>query len=311
MYVIRAVVMAGCLGVAASASAQQVFFRANFSPSAAPLHGFSSIRDTYLNSAWSLTSLPGAGPNGTDAVDINLRGVGSPTENYVGWYRPLGAEVPQGATRYIRMKIKLVGPISYQSVGSSGSWSTKMVILGDGGESQHRVMWNLRSGPSTSQPIFVIEKNIDGGSTRISTNPLPVNQWIAAQLRIRSSSTTSSGNGQFALYMGNDNANESTPTMQSGNFSINTADWDQLLGLGYYCDYMRSAGHVQYQFAAFEVGDRFDPLWHIGSSSGDPASPTAPTNVRIVSSAAIYGVPTLLALSLLLRPRRKDDSARD
>jgi hypothetical protein len=307
MQVIRAVVVAGCLGVAATASAQSTMFRADFSPGAAPLHGFSTIRNAYLNTAWTLTSLPGAGPNGTDAVDINLRGVGSPTENYVGWYRPLGTEIPQGATRYIRMKIRLVGPISYQSVGSSGSWSTKMVILGDGGVSQHRVMWNLRSGPSTSQPIFVIEKNIDGGATRISTNPLPVNQWISAQLRIRSSSTTSSGNGQFALYLGADNASESTPTYQSGNFSISTADWDQILGLGYYCDYMRSSGHVQYQFAAFEIGDRFDPAWNTGSSggSGSAAPPIPPSNVRIMS-AAIYGVPTLMALSLLLRRRRGD-----
>lgn len=249
-------------------------FRADFDAGASPLFGFTTLRDGFLDSAWRLTHLPAGGPRGAPAVDITMLGVTDPPENYVGWFRDLaGIDVPQGATRYLRMRIRLVSPIQYRSVGNAGSWSTKLVILGDGGESSQRVMWNLRSGPSVSEPVFVIEKNIDGGATRITTQPLPVDTWIAAQLELRSSTTPSSGDARFRLYLGPDNANPATPTYESGSFSISTADWDAILGLGYYCDYMRPGGNVRFQISAFEYDDEFDPTWGNGTPSGDGGAP--------------------------------------
>ena len=271
-----AIVLLGAVPREAHAEGATPLFRADFTAAAAPLHGFTVLRDGFLNTAWQLEQLPGGGPSGAHAVGIQLLGVASPTENYVGWFKDMaGVQVPQGAARYVRMRIRLVSPISYQSVTNGTAWSSKMVILGDTGESSNRVMWNLRQGASATQPVFVIEKNIDGGATRITTTPLPVDTWISAQLKIQSSTTAGSGDGRFSLYLGADNASESTPTLTSGTFSIGTADFDALLTLGYYCDYMRPGGHVEYRFSAFEYDDAFDPTWNAGTSPTGPADASA------------------------------------
>lgn len=248
-------------------------FRANFSASAGPLYGFDFARTTFEGSAYDLSIVAGAGPNGEDVGDITMMGVASPTEHYAGWFWDAnGHDAPSpGARRVLRMKIRLVGPIRAQSVSNANSWSTKMVILGDAndapGASGHRVMWNLRTlGGDTSNLHFVVDKNIDGPPSEFSYGPLPINEWISAQLVI----DTGTGTSRFRLYINEDNSSISTPTAQSGLFTIDPSYWTTILGLGYYMDYMRVGGAIRYQFAAFEYDDEFDPDWHT-PGAGDPA----------------------------------------
>ena len=245
----------------AAAAGQDIVFRANFTAAAAPTFGFSHVRDRYLGTAYTQDSVPGAGPGGGDAVEITYRGVPSPTEHYVGWFTDLDGDFEQGQAVYIRLKMRLKGPVRLRSVTNPDGWSNKMVILGDEGPSSERVMWNLRDDGSSKTPIFVIEKNIDGDPARLDTRSLPQNQWINAQLRVQSSKTASSGDGRFSLYLGKDNADEKRPTHESGKFSISTEGWGKINGLGYYCDYMGSGGAISWQFAAYEVARTFDPTW--------------------------------------------------
>jgi hypothetical protein len=265
-------------GFISAASSEAAIFEMNCGANgvAYPLCGFdNAVGGNNLGTIWNRTFIPGGGPNGRDAVQIEL--LPRPTvpagssdgEGYYGWTHDVRTAVPQGQTRYIRVKLKLIGPIRY--VGNSRNWGDKIIILGDGcdvpqGCQSNRIIMNLRDEVgNTNQARFTFDKNISGVGSFVT--PVTPDMWHSIQIKVQSSSGETTANGRVSLYFDGDNASEATPTTQSSLVALPTLNWDKTLALGYYGNYMADGGHVVFQFAGFEYDDRFDPTWHTGGTS--------------------------------------------
>jgi hypothetical protein len=145
--------------------------------------------------------------------------------------------------------------------------------------------------------------------------PIAKDAWHSIQIKIRSSSTTSSANGRLYLYVDGANASESTPTIQSsGDSQINTDGWHAAMGFGYYFLTLGPGGRASYQVTGFEYDDQFDPNWHTGGSgpAPTPTAPGAPSNVRIISAGVpLLGWGSLAALATAIRLRSRKARSTD
>jgi len=260
---------AGCSLLARPAD-DGVWFKADFSAAAHPLYGFTMpAGHNHLGRRWDLLARPGAGPGGGDAAEIAL--IGQPadiTEGYYGWSKTGLPIREQGQPVYVRLAIKLLPPLKLEGADGSG-WGTKLIILGDDGRQGTRLIWNLRFDPDDrrDRAIFRVERNIDGPEGGgFDSEPLPVGQWVFAQLAVQTSSSyPGSRDGRLALYLDGANRNPQKPTVQGGKVDLSTATWDDVR-LGYYGEYASPAGNVRFQIGGFEIGGSFDPTWGAGAA---------------------------------------------
>jgi hypothetical protein len=233
-----------------------------------PLCGFSTANPGGINGLgvyWDRKWVPGAGPQGQGVVEIEHRPQPTNVEHYLGWALVNPPAAPQGSTRYLRYKIKLLSPIAWQGVGGQQiRFGGKFIILGDNGDEGTRIISNIRSSPTAgfSQVMLRTERNIQGAPSRMDTDTLAPDVWHSIQIKVRSSSTTSSGDGHLYTYVDGANASEATPTVQSsGDDQINTNGWTGVLGFGYYFDSLGMGGHAAYQVIDFEYDDHFVSSW--------------------------------------------------
>ncbi len=263
-------VAAGCAALAGTADSG-VWFKADFSAKAYPLYGFTArAGEKHLGSRWELLARPGAGPGGSDATEIAMVPKASDvTEGYYGWSK-FGLPVrAQGEPVYIRLAIKLLPPLKLDGADGSG-WGTKLIILGDDGRQGTRLIWNLRFDPADrrDRAIFRIERRIEGPEGGgFDTDPLPVGQWIFAQLEVQTSSSYPGGNdGRLALYLDGANRTPQKPTRRGRTVDFSTETWDDVR-LGYYGEYATTGANVHFQIGAFEIGGSFDPTWGSGAAT--------------------------------------------
>ena len=253
---------------AADAGGKPPLFRMNCADGASyPLCGFGSADPGSVNGLgvyWDRKWVPGAGPQGQGVVQIDHRPQAVNVEHYLGWALT-PPPVPQGATRYLRYKIKLLSPIAWFGVGGTATrFGGKFIILGDNGDQGTRIISNIRSSPTLGPGSSMLgtERNIQGPPSRMDTEALAPDVWHSIQLKVRSSTTTASGDGRLFTYVDGANASEATPTTQSsGDDQINTNGWNGVLGFGYYFDCLGIAGHAAYQVIDFEYDDHFVSNW--------------------------------------------------
>ena len=311
------------LGLASTAEAQTTpIFRMNCGSTGAnyPVCGFTTtVGEARRGTFWNRTWVPGAGPNGEGVVQFSHIGTSTQAEYYAGWRFDAAPPVPQGQSRYIRYKIRLMSPVNLPAA-DGGGWGGKFIIFGDGADwspnpARTRFISNLRSVPGgLTQYLLRSEMNIDGPPSRMDQGNLTLGVWHSVQMKIRSSSTTSSGNGRLFLYLDGHNSSESTPTSQSsGDVQINTDGWHGALGFGYYFQTLGPGGSAVYQVTGFEYDDQFDPNWHTGGTTPPPppptTAPTAPSNVRIITAdAGLLVGASLLATLVAARLRRRSTS---
>jgi hypothetical protein len=314
----RAALAALLLACATPAAAQTTpIFRMNCGATGAnyPQCGWQELvgessRGRYWNRSW----VNGAGPNGEGVVQFDHIATSQVVEYYCGWAQNGLPQVPQGATRYIRYKIKFRNPTNLPAAQpDKAGWGGKFIILGDGADwspdPEHtRFISNIQHMGDRVNWLTRSEMNIAGPPSRMDYGPIAKDVWHSVQIKIRSSTTRSSGNGRLFWYLDGANANENTPTVQSsGDYQINTDGWHATLGFGYYFLTLGPGGVASYQVTGFEYDDQFDPNWHTGGGGGGPTAPGAPSNVRIVgASASILGWGCIAALvtSIRLRTRR-------
>jgi len=255
----------------------------------------------------SRTLLPTGGPQGQPAFQLDQLPATSHAQYYLGWTTNAGSH-PQGSTRYIRLRFKVLSPVSLY--GNDVSWGNKFIIVGDGDNPTGRVMCILRDNGMVETTMAIqCQRNIDGDPNRTGLITLSPDVWHSLQLEMKSSTTTSSGDGRLRLWIDGANSNISAPTSQSGSFQLNAINW-QNLNIGYYAGTtIRAGSHVSMQIADFQYDDAFDAGFHTGSSGGGPPTPPAtPTNLRILGASAGSLVLIPLAgavLARLLRFRRR------
>jgi hypothetical protein len=286
-------VLAGSVGAVGLAQQQRTpLFRMDCGTggSAYPLCGFSALAndDSSLGVHFRRSRIPGGSPSGSDAVQFDLLPVAAHLQHYLGWRLDRPPAVPQGASRYLRFRIRLRSPINYTA--HSGGWGAKFVILGDTCESDFaptRVIVNLRdAGGNYGAAILSTEQNIAGPPSRVDSPGLAPDVWHSVQVKVRSSSSASANDAMLFFYLDGGNASESRPTGQSsGPFRLRTDGWSGAcsMGFGYFAGTtLRAGSNVSFQVADFEYDDEFDSSWHLGGGGTGVTPPTAPSNVRIV-----------------------------
>lgn len=253
----------------ADAGGKPPLFRMNCAGGASYLLcGFSTSDPGSVNGLgvyWTRQWVAGAGPQGQGVVQIEHIPRATQVEHYLGWAVERPPPAAQGSTRYLRYKIKLLSPIAWHGVGGPDiRFGGKFIILGDNGDEGTRIISNIRSSPTagTTNVMLRTERNIQGPPSRMDTDTLTPDVWHSIQIKVRSSTTTSSADGRLFTYIDGANASEATPTIQSsGNDQINTNGWNGVLGFGYYFDSLGIGGHAAYQVIDFEYDDHFVSSW--------------------------------------------------
>jgi hypothetical protein len=240
------------------------------------------------------TRITSGSPSGRDSIRFEAIGT---TRNDVQFQwgclfdSSLEPTPPQGATRYVRWRVKVISPVYWYSNWAGGSSTgDKMFILGNNCENSpymptRMIVKDGTTGPSFNNPMLGISQNIGPGS---GDRAIPIDQWANVQFRIRSSSSADTSDGRVDLYINNNN--EASPTASGTGILIKTAGWGRntcstswmLWGNGSFRA-MATGGSHRLEIADFEYDDQFDPSWAIGSAGGS-ALPSPPTNLRILSS---------------------------
>ena len=301
-------------GLAEPANAQTTpLFRMNCGSNGSnwPQCGF-DVYDTSATQYYRRSRVPAGSPSGSDATQFDFIPTTATNLDFgYGWGLTSGAylaPVPQGGTRYIRYRLKINSPVNWRTASDS-RWASKIVILGNTCEnSAHqptRVIQMLR-GPGDSvwtQAILNFSQNIDTGglSDAGPFGPLPIGQWINIQLKIQSSSTTSTADGRLYSYYNNNN--EGAPTMRSSSgIVLRTSGWSPAtcsgshMILGGSAREVMAGANLSFQLADFEYDDAFDPNWDLGSAGGSVSSPAAPSGLRIVSGAGFLPLSAVISL---------------
>ncbi len=216
------------------------------------------------------------------------------TQFYMGW----GTSIPQvqtGQTRFIRLRMRIIGPVNPSGVGDV--WTDKFIILGDGGDSSSRVIVELRPNNSNNGLETRIQKNIAGDDARTPLLPLPSDQLLSLQFEARSGSS-----GRLAIWLNNNNYG--SPTRTSPNFNLPANAWNNLQ-VGYYSNSsLSSSGRITFELTDVQIDDEFDPNWSGGGGGGTgPTPPSTVTGVRVISASASFMLSIALASTLLMRRR--------
>ena len=198
-----------------------VIFAADFSAGGnvpGDYYGFVGRYESNLD-FWEVNEFAGGGPSGRDVVELRQIPFGESSDNQItfGWVKSGLALPAQGSTIYIRMRFRMASPMSMTTRPTTDGWSDKLVILGQGGTPNERMIWNVGrylDEPGTHDQYHVLcEKNIAGdggpdGDTRILVSLLNAGTWYSLQWKITFSSTTSAFDGRSWLYVNGDNASE-------------------------------------------------------------------------------------------------------
>ncbi len=287
--------------------------RSDIRATTAPNYGCDSWHSESEGTYYRMTRITGGSPSGRDSLRFEAIPT-SRSDVQFQWGCVFDASLeptpPQGATRYARWRIKVLSTVAWKSLWAGGSSTgDKMFILGNNCESSpymptRVIVKDQTTGPSYSNPTLGLYQNIGPGT---GDRPIPVDQWVNVQYRIRSSSSASTSDGRLDIYINNNN--EGAPTASGTGINLKTSGWGRntcqnswmLWGNGSFRA-LATGGSHRVEIADFEYDDQFDPNWSIGSPSGS-TQPTAPTGLRILSG--IFSLPVgALGIVLFWRQRR-------
>jgi hypothetical protein len=291
-----------------SASAQTTpLYRFNCTTQTWPACGLTLVPDSqYVRRTLRL----GAGPQGQNASEWDHVPQDHQFQYYFGWGTPGGlSSVPQGAARYLRMRIRVLSPVDLR--GNQGPWQAKFFIVGDGtGDSTSRIVGHFGVGGVNDVDVYTgASRNIDGYPNAAPGVLLSPNVWHSVQYEFKSSTTGSSGDGRMRIWLDGANANFNSSTTQSGSFQLNTTGWNTIAIGRISHTTLSPGGRIVYQIATdWEWDDQFDAAWHQGGGEPLPPAPAPPTNVHIIRSSLELSAPLLIATMLWRRHRRRSQA---
>ena len=268
-----------CL-IAATPVSAQVFFRMDFDAGSAPNAGWTA---TSTSATHNRIHIPAGGPDGDDAYELVQRvtGASSPFfggEFYWGWTGMIEPQNPaQGARRYYRFRMRFSPNTNFRGLDTGGSPTTlinKVLLVGDGcGRSDCRVILNYRGLDNFRQAYLQLQ--IDGGASPATTPAVNIGEWLTVQVELISSSSSSSANGGYKIWVNNNNYG--SPTAQRTGIVLNPVNWRYVMLGSYVNNGLASNGVHTIRYSGFEAATTFDAGYFRG-----PSSPATPTNLRII-----------------------------
>lgn len=247
--------------IATTASAQMTpIVRMNCQGAAWPNCGASrTVGNDSVGAKWTRSYIASE-----NAVQITMTAGNPFSEGYYGW-QWTGLPTPSaGATRVLRVKVKVMSPIGW------GSWGDKFMVVGDvSNDAANRIIATMEM--YQGRPHLNVDKNIDG---RYAFTFLIPDQYVSIQ--IVASPVTPGTTGPYSFKYYADGVLVST----SPSFTINPAQWRDF-NIGYY-GHFDNDGHVQIRFKDVEFDDEYDPNYHTGVTPPQSPAPLSPQTPRIV-----------------------------
>lgn len=262
----------------------QVFFSMNYNSGAAPTAGWpgGAVPTTQTHTR---TFVAGGGPQGEGAYDLTqlyaptAQGYGG--EFYWGWNGNLEAQDPaQGSRRYYRWRMRFSPTTNFRGLywqdGSRTTLTNKILMVGDGcGRSRCRVIVSYRGADNGRQAQF-LRVALDGGDDPADSGPINVGEWVDIQIELDSSSTSSSTDGAYKIWINNNDY--SRPTAQRTGIVLNPVNWRYVFFGAYENNGLASDGVHSFRHTGFQASTAFDAAW-----SRNATLPSAPNNLRIVT----------------------------
>jgi hypothetical protein len=272
------------LSASAPASAQ-TFFSMDYSAAADPNAAWNA--ESVTSGPFNRQRIAGGGPSGQDAYDlIQYRDTSFRPEFYGGQFRwgwsgnieP--SDPPQGARRYYRWRMRFSPDTNFRAVdwgnGSSPSaLVNKVFLVGDGGRTDRcRVILEYTADPDAGN-VRRMRLQIDGGEDPALSGPWPIGQWLNIQIEVDSSSTPSSPDGGYKLWINNNDYG--SPTAQTTGITLLTSNW-KFVRLGAFVSHGLASGGVHaFRHTDFQASTTFDPNWN----SGQRAAPRPPSGITV------------------------------
>jgi hypothetical protein len=265
----------------APASAQ-VFFRMDYSAAAAPVAAWPGQINPSA-STFSRSRIAAGGPMGEDVYELTQLGAGmSGGQFYWGWNGNLeSTDPPQGARRFYRWRMRFSPTTNFRGIhwdnGGPTTITNKVLMIGDGcGRNRCRVIVTYRGADNGYQAQYM-RVQIDGGEDPADSPPIRVGEWVDIQVELDSSTTTSSGDGGYKIWINNNNYAQ--PTAQRMNIQLNPVRWQYVYLGAYNNDGLAPGGVHSWRQTGFEAATSFDPTWYRGGATG---TLPAPTNLRAI-----------------------------
>jgi hypothetical protein len=191
-------------------------------------------------------------PDGRNGARFDLTPTSTPGQFYLGWGTKFTSTAP---TLYIRFHLTIHPPL--RANGVSDPWSTKFIIVNDGGDASIRAIAELKPARSADNRDLVLawKRNIEGpGDASFSSVDLTpkFGQRMAVQMAV-----TRGAQGRTAIWI--DNPNPARPTSASRTFDFAPTEW-RSIGLGFYSNMtVDTSGSVAYTIEDAVVSEAFDP----------------------------------------------------
>jgi hypothetical protein len=231
--------------------------------------GFPQFWGQYEGVLYDTTYVAGGCPDGTDAARIEYRaGPFEPgiEQHPIGFgLQGIGTEPVQGMELYVRWRARVTNqfPGGVNNLG----WGGKFIMIADPAPENSRLIANLRdNGDTAESTAYDWSRNIDGPEHGTGLHEVPVGEWVAGQLWVRTSSTADAEDGQLKMWLNGDNASEDTPTgVSPATVAIDVSYWagnNTRFGGFVALDSPIWSPPPVIELCAFELDDEFDPDWH-------------------------------------------------
>ena len=264
--------LVGLLWLQSPDAAAQVIFRMDDRGDAAPAAGWPGGA-VATGATHDRVHVAGGGPRGGDAWEFRQQfapqAEGYGGEFYWGWNGNVEAsDPPPGARRFYRWRMRFDPASNWRGVywqdGRPITITNKILMVGDGcGRNRCRVVVSYRGRDDGSAADIRVA--IDGGESPTQDVRLKKGEWLDLQIEAASSTTPSSRDGAFKLWV---NANDyARPTASAAGIQLNPLGWRYVFFGAYNNNGLAKGGAQTFRVAGFEVADSFDPAWHDAGAS--------------------------------------------
>ena len=262
---------------AVSPASAQVFFSMDYSAAAEPDGGWlaKDLRPNY-----SRSREPGAGPSGEDVYELVQRHApnepnygGQFSWGWSGFIEP--SDPPQGSRRYYRWRMRFSPDTNFRGInwsdGSSRGVESKLLIVGNTCGSRCRFILSYEASRDSGE-VRNFRIQLDGGADLADTGSYPIGQWLNIQIELQSSSSPSTSNGGYKIWVNNDNYG--SPTAQRGGITLNPINWRNVMLGAFMNDGLESGGVHTYRQTGFQAATTFDSNWNDNEQVVPPDPPT-------------------------------------
>lgn len=267
------------IGAVLSPASAQVLFSMDYTAATEPNGGWSAKE---LKPQYSRSRVPGVGPSGEDAYELvqryspNTEGHGGQfTWGWDGTIEP--SDPPQGSRRYYRWRMRFSPDTNFRGInwddGSGSGMQNKLLIVGNTCGSRCRFILSYQADRNSAE-VRNFRIQLDGGADLADTGSYPVGQWLNIQVELQSSSSPSTSNGGYKIWINSDNY--SNPSAQRVGITLNPTIWRYVMLGAFMNDGLDSGGVHSFRQTSFEAATSFDNSWNTQQVPPDP-----PTDVRI------------------------------